>query len=593
MPIKHIHIDQFGYRPGDTKVATIQNPQSGYGSDEPYVPGSTIQVRNTRNNEVVFSGSPVAWNGGATHAVSGDKAWNFDFSSVTRPGNYVLVDTKSGGEISHPFRIHPKVYHPVLAAALKTYYYQRSSQHLSRRYARRWMMGNTYPQDANARLYTTPNSAASAKDLRGGHFDAGDTNRYATFAAGYHLLMDSYQAAPTFYAGFKLGIPESNNSLPDILDIVKYEIDGWVKCQNPDGGVLLKVGVLEPGSGGVWPMSDDARPRYYAPPATSSTISVAGLFAHFALIMRDLSGYSAYAADLQARAVSAFDWYKARPTKDTNVDPDNVSPRVQAGVADRDADWQDAAEFVAATYLLALTGDKTKYNPSIVANYNKTHGFVDYNWGSERSWEANAAHFYTTLASNLTDAATVTAINNRYAEVVLNSWGFQIRDTDPYRASLNEWDYHWGSNYKVSSFGAQNYRAIANGKVSMGNVATFRARGLACLNYLHGVNPLGKVFLSNAQALGAKKGVDIFYHYQWGRGDYGNGGAPPPPGFLVGGVDQYYAGSEYAAIAAQPIAKRYAEYPYEDFAKEPWRFTEPSSTGYQPYYLELLTYACQ
>ncbi len=588
MPIQHIHIDQIGYRPGDTKVAVIQNPQSGYGSNEPYIVGSTLQVRHTRTREVVFSGSPVAWNAGATHVLSGDKCHHFDFSAVTRPGTYEIVDTKTGGEVSYPFRIHPQVYREALVAAWRTYYHQRSNHAAFRRYAGRWPRAAAYTQDATARLITN-NTAATERDLRGGHFDAGDTNRYSTFAANYHTLISLYERHSGLYDRLSLGIPESQGSLPDVLAEIKWEIDSWVKAQFPDGSVALKVGVSTPGID-VWPVSDDLRPRFYAAPTTSSTIAAAGLFAHFALVMRDRLGYAAYAADLQARAINAWNWYKARPTKDTAADdPNTVSPRVQAGRADRTENWQLAAEFVAAVYLLHLTSE-AQYQTALTATYTKIHAINDdYNWGTERAYEMHAAtHYCTVLPSNLRSSSVVNAIQARYTSIVDNANGFGLRTDDPYRSSINEWDYHWGSNFKVAAYGAQNLRAIVDGKVPSNRVASVRARGIACLNYLHGVNPLGKAYLSGAESLGCRNGVGVFYHYQWGRG--AAVGQAPPPGFLVGGVNQYYSGDQ-TAILSQPVQKRYAEMSYLNWQSKPWEFTEPSSTEYQPFYIELLTLA--
>ena len=81
----HFKIDQLGYRPADKKIAVISNPQTGYNAPDPYTPGATLEIRRASDNAVVFSGNPVAWNGGATHVQSGDKTWWFDFSSITTP----------------------------------------------------------------------------------------------------------------------------------------------------------------------------------------------------------------------------------------------------------------------------------------------------------------------------------------------------------------------------------------------------------------------------------------------------------------------------------------------------------------------------
>jgi len=88
-----IKVDQFGYLPDAQKVAVISDPQIGYNANQSFTPGGTYQVREWSGGNVVFSGSPQAWNGGATHSQSGDRGWWFDFSSVTAAGTYYLYDT--------------------------------------------------------------------------------------------------------------------------------------------------------------------------------------------------------------------------------------------------------------------------------------------------------------------------------------------------------------------------------------------------------------------------------------------------------------------------------------------------------------------
>src|ERR1017187_8006545 len=72
-----IAVDQFGYLPDLPKVAVISDPQVGFNAAESYAPGATLEVRTWGSNTVVYSGAPVAWSSGLTHAQSGDKAWWF------------------------------------------------------------------------------------------------------------------------------------------------------------------------------------------------------------------------------------------------------------------------------------------------------------------------------------------------------------------------------------------------------------------------------------------------------------------------------------------------------------------------------------
>src|SRR5262245_5031470 len=88
----HIKVDQFGYRTTDKKIAVISNPQAGYNSADTFLAGSIYEIRRWSDDITIYSGSIMQWNGGSTHAQSGDKVWWFDFTSVTTPGFYYVFD---------------------------------------------------------------------------------------------------------------------------------------------------------------------------------------------------------------------------------------------------------------------------------------------------------------------------------------------------------------------------------------------------------------------------------------------------------------------------------------------------------------------
>src|ERR1051325_4973633 len=129
-----IAVDQFGYAPDMTKVAVISDPQVGFNAAESYTPGTTLEVRTWGSNTVVFSGARQTWNGGATNAQSGDKAWWFDFSAVTRWGEYYVYDPANDTR-SARFRIDHCVYEEVLKHAVRVFYYQRRGAAQSPPYA--------------------------------------------------------------------------------------------------------------------------------------------------------------------------------------------------------------------------------------------------------------------------------------------------------------------------------------------------------------------------------------------------------------------------------------------------------------------------
>ena len=121
---EHIKVDQFGYLPGEAKIAVVSNPLTGFNSSDSFLPGATYEVRRADDDAVVLAGAVTPWQGGAVHDGSGDQIWWFDFSSLDVPGQYYIYDP-SNNVSSYPFEIGPAVFADVLEQAVRAFYYQR------------------------------------------------------------------------------------------------------------------------------------------------------------------------------------------------------------------------------------------------------------------------------------------------------------------------------------------------------------------------------------------------------------------------------------------------------------------------------------
>src|SRR6185312_14996901 len=219
----HLLVDQFGYRPADPKVAVIRNPRAGYDSADHFEPGTAYEVRSVADGAVVYSGHPEAWRHGELQASSGDSGWWFDFGTVRKPGSYFVFDVQRGVR-SATFAVGEDVYKPILRAAVRMYFYQRSGfpKHLPHAQAC-WVDEPAYVgrgQDTEAHDITDRDNKAKVRNLAGGWFDAGDTNKYVTFAAtAVHQLLTAYQNSPAAF-GDDTNIPESGNGIPREIDEV-------------------------------------------------------------------------------------------------------------------------------------------------------------------------------------------------------------------------------------------------------------------------------------------------------------------------------------------------------------------------------------
>ncbi|NEQ55670.1 MAG: hypothetical protein F6K11_37100 [Leptolyngbya sp. SIO3F4] len=215
-------VDQFGYRPQDPKVAVVIGHPDG---------AQSYELREVGSNQLVDVFTPVKWGNGAVHLQSGERAWWLDFSEVKEPGTYILVREDDETQ-SAEFEIRGDVYRDVLIAATRMFFYQRSGFAKEEPFAdARWTDAAAYigpGQDANARFVNDKQNPSLERDMRGGWFDAGDTNKYVTFALQpVHQLLSAYGQNPKIWTD-DFNIPESGNGIPDLLDEIKFELD-WLK----------------------------------------------------------------------------------------------------------------------------------------------------------------------------------------------------------------------------------------------------------------------------------------------------------------------------------------------------------------------------
>lgn len=569
-----IRVDQFGYRPGDPKVAVIADRGEG-GAGPTIEPGPTIEVRRVPDGEVVLSGAPRPWGGGRAAEASGDRGWWFDFSDLDEPGTYYLVDTEAGIR-SHPFDVDPAVYDEVLRAALRVFWYNRANHDHPAELAGPWADGPAMigpGQDGEARSIDDPEDPATARDLSGGWFDAGDTNKYVTFAAEpVHALLAAYARGPELFDD-DLGITESGNGIPDIVDEIRWETAWMERMQLDDGGVLIKVGNVDYAQTRI--PSEDRQSRFYEEVCSSSTIAAAGVYAHAAVVFGELPELEADATRLRDRAVAAWDWYEANPVRD-----DCDAQVVLSGDADWSIDFQEQNAVLAAVYLHALTGED-RYRARIEQSLDRTLPFIEDGFGHYGPSQAEALLFHRDHTD--ADPAIAARIDERLGQVAPSSpfLGFDP-EAELYRAWLPLTAYHWGSNMVAANVGAVAVLAAPSPESD--------ERALAHLNYLHGLNPLGLAYLSNLGGAGAERSVQHLFHFWFGDGsDFDIGVAPAPgvpPGYVVGGPNQFYSGSTSPPAGEAP-QRAYADAPGTEL-EQPWEITEPA-IYYQSAYVRLLS----
>jgi endoglucanase len=599
-----IRVDQFGYRPEARKVAVLSNPIEGWNAGDELIPGSTYEVRSWTSGQVAFSGAPTVWNHGAQEKASGDKGSWFDFSKLTAEGSYCVVDRQNGFR-SNRFEVKRAVYRDVLRAAFKVFYFQRANVAKQPPFAcvgdKCWSASAAYigpGQDKEARSVKDRGNPRTARDLSGGWWDAGDVNKYVTFASNpVHQLLTAYTDRPQAF-GDDFGIPESGNGLPDVVDELKVELDWLMHMQPADlnGGVLPKMGNVELGD----PLPAKSRfERYYYPePCSSATIVAAGMFAHAALVMKDFPALAGYSADLRARAARAYTYFQQHPRT-----PECDNGTIKAGDSDQAVPQQEQNAVVAAIYLFALTGE-APYAEAIAKGYGSTLPMQDERWSSYEPQQGDALIAYASLAK--ADPAIKSAIVQRKLSLArsVDLYGMKP-ELDLYLAYMRGDSFHWGHNMVRANVGNTNFDLLLLGQLKPPEEATYRDRAEGLLHWFHGVNPLGLVYLTNMYAFGAERSVNQIYHtwFRDGDPDYDDAKKSrlgPPPGYVPGGPNsQYCAGQDpnQNACAASRLHRQPPEKAYFDFNTgwdpkvehdRSWEVTEPA-IYYQSAYVKLVS----
>ncbi len=603
---KFIITDQFGYLPESGKVAVIKDPVAGFDSAGSWNPGKTYSLVDASTGSKVYTSGITAWAGGSVDPSSGDKAWYFNFSGITEPGTYYVLDEEHQLR-SHEFIISEEVYNEVLRQAVRTFYYQRAGFKKKAQFAgEAWAdeashLGDL--QDRNCRSFFDKENPGSEKDVSGGWYDAGDYNKYTSWTANYIVeLMKAWLERPWAWTD-DYNIPESGNGIPDLLDEVKWGIDHLLRLQQDDGSVLSIVGESH-----ASPPSAATGPSYYGPVNTSATMNTAAALAIGSKVYR-LIGMADYADSLLEAALMAWEWARANPdVLFNNNHADYNSQGLGAGRMEVRDFGRGMITLEAACFLFDATGDTTFRNVFDL-QYTNTR-LISRKSGTPFDADDQEVLLYYTRLEGGTGS-----VQDRIREAYRNSMvdgednlPAQMEGKDPYFAHIR--NYTWGSNATKSSQGNLFHDIITYG-IDEGLEGISREAAMRYIHYIHGLNPLGMVYLSNMYAYGGDNCVNEFYHSwfcngseKWDR--VGESLYGPPPGYLTGGPNPRYnwdrccpdgcngevnnkicLSESISPPRNQPDQKSYKDF-NTSWPLNSWEITE-NSCSYQCKYIRLLS----
>ncbi len=194
--------------------------------------------------------------------LTGSDVWTADFTGFNKPGTYRLVVDGVGA--SHEFEISDDIYREPYKVSILGYYYMRigedrmdmvpiprrplwipdldppgtkimiTDMHPFHPEWKTFSSGDSWDRPADWIPYIKKGKPTNSKAI-GGHSDALDWDRHLGHVVNVYDLLLAYIMSEGTLDDDDLGIAESRNDIPDILDEARNEIDFWLKLRYRGG----------------------------------------------------------------------------------------------------------------------------------------------------------------------------------------------------------------------------------------------------------------------------------------------------------------------------------------------------------------------
>lgn len=329
-----VKVNQIGYAPNDYKTVITTSKD-----DEKF------KIVDAETEETVYIGE---YNDVEYDTSVSTRVRRGDFSDFKYTGKYKIISSPSGA--SYEFAIGNNLYDDVYKDVVLMLYKQRCGCDLDEDIA------GDFAHEAchidNAVVYGEESSGAM--DVSGGWHDAGDYGRYVV--SGAKTVQDLFLAYRDYdQTADDIGIPESGNGVPDLLDEARYELEWMLKMQDVDsGGVYHKVTAL------VFPETvlavDETDQLVLAPISYNATGDFAALMAEASVI------YAEYDKDFADECLEAskfaYAFLEANEDMKGYKNPEEiVTGEYPDGLHDDEKLWAAAELYIATkddTYLPAI-----------------------------------------------------------------------------------------------------------------------------------------------------------------------------------------------------------------------------------------------
>lgn len=513
-----IYVNQVGYRPSHPKFVYVDQPADSF------------SVLDASTRSILFTGKLAIWK--TKDPASGMTLYRGDFTTLTRAGLYSI--RTSGGEESPVFAVQDTVYRAIWKSSLKGFFLQRCGTALGITSAN--VYAHPVCHTADATFHSTAESSGVIQ-ASGGWHDAGDYGKYVVNAGvTVGTLLAAYEMAPERFRSDDVGIPESGNGVPDILDETRFELEWLLKMQASNGGVFAKLTRAQ-FEGFVMPHVDNTT-RYIYQIASTATGDFVAMMARAARVYQSFDPQFAQ----RCLAAAAKGWQFLE--KSSSIVPSGGF-RNPAGTATGEyGDGDDFDERLWAASEMLATTKESKYKTYYSLYYSQKSLL-----NQSMSWQnvTALAHLtYLKVEFPGKDSSIVRALRSSlqsFCQTQVNR-----RNAGGFPVTLVPGEYVWGSN----SVALNNAILLIVGYEILGNTE-YRDVALEQLHYVLGVNPHATSYVTGA---GTKR--PLFPHHRPSASD---NIFEPVPGLLVGGPNQYLSDPVLAAkfTAATPPALCFAD----------------------------------
>ena len=262
-----IHVNIIGYSPAETIHAADLYQWLGDGGQRDYSSweGRKVYIYNVKTKKKQNVGTVKFWKSAADaeqeagkKALIGTDVWNIDFKATT-PGRYRLVVEDVG--CSMDFDIASDIYFQPYRYSVRGYYYMRlgepkDPEHVWPVPRQPQFIPETDPKGLTvwdephfkpvfASIFwqhRLPGNPVNT-EVKGGHSDAFDWDRHLAHVSNIYDMLLPYILSGGRLSEDHLGIRESGNGIPDIIDEARNEVDFFLSIRD---GEAYSQGVTNP-----------------------------------------------------------------------------------------------------------------------------------------------------------------------------------------------------------------------------------------------------------------------------------------------------------------------------------------------------------